>query len=150
MKKPKKIVAIASSGGHWTQLLRLRPAFAGHKVTYITTQQGASSQVSDKVYRICDSNQWQKLRLLVTLLQVIALMLWLRPDIVISTGAAPGYFALRLGKLLGARTLWIESLANAEAPSLATKLVQPFADLSLTQWPHLDGVGGSHYRGSVL
>lgn len=53
-----------------------------------------------------------------------------RPDIVISTGAAPGFFALLFGKLLGARTIWIDSIANAEQLSVSGQKVKLFADLS--------------------
>ena len=35
---------------------------------------------------------------------------------VISTGAAPGYFAMRFAKWLGRRTIWIDSIANVEQP----------------------------------
>jgi hypothetical protein len=73
-----------------------------------------------------------------------------RPDVVVSTGAAPGYFALRIGKILGARTVWIDSIANAEALSRTGTLVRPWADLWLTQWPHLAADGGPAYAGSVL
>ena len=48
------------------------------------------------------------------------------------TGAAPGYFAIRIGKLLGARTLWIDSIANAEELSMGGQLVAEKADLVLT------------------
>jgi len=34
--------------------------------------------------------------------------------VIVSTGAAPGYFAIVLGRLFGARTIWIDSMANIE------------------------------------
>ena len=72
-----------------------------------------------------------------------------RPHVVISTGAAPGYLALRAGKLLGARTIWIDSVANVEELSLSGRMSSSVADLCLTQWPHLaDGDVG--YAGAVL
>jgi hypothetical protein len=69
---------------------------------------------------------------------------------VISTGALPGYFALRLAKLFGARTVWIDSIANAEELSMSGQKVRPYADLWLTQWAHLASAGGPEFRGSVL
>jgi hypothetical protein len=81
-------------------------------------------------------------------------LLWImiveRPDVVISTGAAPGYFALRFGKLLGARTIWVDSIANVDELSLAGSKVGRFADLWLTQWPHLAQPAGPQYFGAVL
>lgn len=71
------------------------------------------------------------------ILQMLWLVLKFRPDVVITTGAAPGLVALQIGKLFGARTVWIDSLANAEKISLSGKLAERYADLWLTQWPHL-------------
>jgi hypothetical protein len=75
-----------------------------------------------------------------------------RPDVVISTGAASGYFALRIGKLFGAKTIWLDSIANAEELSLSGAKVQKHADLWLTQWEHLANPqeGGPEYKGAVL
>ena len=73
-----------------------------------------------------------------------------RPDVVISTGAAPGYFALRLGKMLRAQTIWLDSLANVETLSQAGEMAGPYADLWLTQWPELAGDAGPSYDGKVI
>ena len=64
--------------------------------------------------------------------------------------AAPGYFAIRFGKWLGCRTIWIDSIANVEQLSMAGQLVKPYADLWLTQWSHLAGAEGPHFMGAVL
>jgi len=147
----RKILAVASSGGHWTQLLRLRPAFDGHEVVFVTTQPDSHAEVvPDRFHCLPDANRKSKLRVLLLMLRTFLVVLRERPDVVVSTGAAPGYFALRFGRLFGARTLWLESIANAEELSLSTKLVRPYADLLLTQWPHLARPEGPHYRGSVL
>ncbi|WP_220347888.1 hypothetical protein [Alkalilimnicola ehrlichii] len=54
------------------------------------------------------------------------------------------------GKLLGAKTIWVDSLANAEQLSVSGAKVRRFADLWLTQWEHLAAPDGPHYRGAVL
>jgi UDP-N-acetylglucosamine:LPS N-acetylglucosamine transferase len=149
--QPKKVLAVASSGGHWAQLLRLRPAFDGHQVVFVTTQPDSRGDVAaHRFHCVPDANRNNKLRVLLLMLRTFLVVLCERPDVVVSTGAAPGYFAIRFGRLLGARTLWLESIANAEELSLSTKLVRPYADLLLTQWPHLARPEGPHYRGSVL
>lgn len=73
-----------------------------------------------------------------------------RPDIVISTGAAPGLIALVIGKLFGAKTIWLDSVANSEQLSLSGKMAGKIADLWLTQWSHLSTPKGPTYFGSVL
>ena len=80
-------------------------------------------------------------------------MLWVvcanPPGVVVSTGAAPGYLAIRFARMLGARTVWIDSIANVEELSMSGRDGQRDADLCLTQWPHLAG-GPVRYLGAVL
>ena len=150
MPKPKRILAVASSGGHWVQLLRLRPAFDGCDVAFLTTDPGHRAEVaSARFYTVKDANRWNKVALAQSALKVLWILLRERPDIVISTGAAPGYFALRFGKLLGARVAWIDSIANVEELSMSGRMAGAFADLCLTQWPHL-AAGRVRHEGAVL
>src|SRR4051794_26668120 len=90
----KKILAVASSGGHWTQLLRLRPAFEGHEVVFDTTQPDSRGEVApNRFHCVPDANRKSKLRVLLLMLGTLLVVLRERPDVVVSTGAAPGYFA---------------------------------------------------------
>jgi UDP-N-acetylglucosamine:LPS N-acetylglucosamine transferase len=150
-KRPR-VLAISSGGGHWIQLLRLRPAFDGCDVTYATVREGYRIDVgSEADFRVVpDGNRWQKIKLLRSACAVIRLLLELKPDVVVTTGAAPGYFALRFGKWLGARVVWIDSVANAEELSMSGQKAGAIADLWLTQWPHLAREGGPRCYGSVL
>jgi len=133
------------------QLLRLRPAFEHHNVFYVTTSEGNKATVpGHKCYIVKDASRWNKLGLLVMLIQVMAVMIRVRPDVVITTGAAPGVFAIRVGKLLGTKTIWIDSMANVEELSMSGRLVGPYADLWLTQWKELERKDGPLYRGSVF
>ena len=146
-----KILAVASSGGHWIQLLRLKSALQGHETVYVTVDpRSAASVPGCRVHLVPDSNQYSKLRVLQGLLAMFWIMLRERPDVIISTGAAPGLLAVVLGKLMGARTLWLDSIANADRLSLSGKLAGRYANLWLTQWPHLAGVDGPSFRGAVL
>ena len=148
----KRVLAVASGGGHWVQLRRLEAAFAGHDMAYATVHAGSRSDVPADAhfYKIRDATRWDRLGLVVMAWQLLVIVLRERPDVVISTGAAPGYIALRLGKLLGARTAWIDSVANVEEVSLSGRMVGRHADLWLTQWRHLSKDDGPQYRGEVL
>jgi len=147
----KRVLAVASAGGHWVQLMRLRPALEGHDLTFATSEPGYRDDVGgSRFYLFRDANRWDKLGLVRLLGRVMWIVLRARPHVVLSTGAAPGYFALRLGKRLGARTIWLDSLANAEEMSLSGKRVRPYADLWLTQWPEVARTSGAEFRGSVL
>lgn len=147
-----RVLAVSSGGGHWVQLLRLRPAFEGSEVTFVTVSESYRSDLlpGSRFRTIPDSNMWQKGRLILTALGVFWTLLRIRPDVVISTGAAPGYFAIRLGKLLGARTVWVDSVANAEQLSTSGREAGKHVDLWITQWEHLATRDGPKYFGSVL
>jgi hypothetical protein len=146
-----KVLAISSGGGHWVQLLRLRPAFEGCDVVYATVREGYRGDVGDAEFRLVpDANRWNKLALVRSAAAIFALVLSERPDVVITTGAAPGYFAVRIGKWLGARVVWLDSVANAEELSMSGEKSGGFVDLWLTQWPHLAREGGPRCFGSVL
>ena len=137
MKRPR-VLAIASRGGHWTQLRRLRDAFDGCDVTWASTDPGFAAEVAPQRF-VCvpEATRWDRIKLVWSLLRVGFLVASLRPHCIVSTGAAPGFFALRIGKIFGARTLWIDSIANAETLSLSGAKASRFATLTLTQWPEL-------------
>jgi len=151
MTERKRVLAISSGGGHWSELLRLAPALEGHDVTWATTNEGyRTTAPPGRFEHIRDASMWNKKALVVMVGQIVALVARVRPEVVVSTGAAPGYFAIRCANLLGARTLWIDSIANAEQLSLSGERIKGHADLWLTQWEHLTGPKGPFYRGSVL
>ena len=106
--------------------------------------------MGSKFFKVIDANGNEKMKLLVLFVQMAWIMAIKRPDVVISSGAAPGFFAVMLGKFFGAKTIWIDSIANAEELSLSGKKVGAFADLWLTQWPNLVQPSGPQYQGRVL
>ena len=149
--RPTKIFAIASGGGHWIQLLRLRPAFTGADTTYASVNLALAADVKGhRFYDFPDANRQQKISLLLQVLRIGWILLKVRPDVIVSTGASCGYIAIRIGKLLGARTLFIDSIANAERLSLSGHMACRHANLMLTQWSHLAAPEGPKYKGSVL
>ncbi len=60
-----------------------------------------------------------------------------RPDVVITTGAGIVVFFCVLAKLLGAKLIFIESMARVERPTLTARFLYPFSDLFIVQWPDL-------------
>jgi UDP-N-acetylglucosamine:LPS N-acetylglucosamine transferase len=149
--KRSTVMAVASGGGHWTQLLRLRPALAHCDVVYVSTIRSHADEVPEARYvQVPDANRWQRWRALRCALKIGWLLLRIRPDVVVSTGALPGYLAVVIAKRLGRRTIWIDSIANAEELSMSGQLAGRHCDVWLTQWPHLATPDGPTYAGSVL
>ena len=150
-KRKLRILLAASGGGHFVQMKRLLPAFEGHELHLLTTDAGLGGQVETASFRVVrDATRWNKFALMLSALGVAWTVLRVRPHIVLSTGAAPGFLACLFGRFLGARTVWIDSIANAEELSLSGAKAGKFVDLWLTQWPELTTPTGPHYEGSVV
>ncbi|MEM9060265.1 MAG: UDP-N-acetylglucosamine--LPS N-acetylglucosamine transferase [Pseudomonadota bacterium] len=156
----RKVLAIASQGGHWVQLRRLRAAWDGCRTTYVCTNAGyrqevAETEPSAEFQAIPDANMTTKLRLVLQALHVLMIVLRVRPDAIVTTGAAPGYFALRIGRMIGARTVWVDSIANGQELSLSGRKAGRYAGLWLTQWEHLAEPAvkpgsGPRFQGAIL
>jgi UDP-N-acetylglucosamine:LPS N-acetylglucosamine transferase len=163
-KKPRRALAVASAGGHLMELRRIRHVFDGMDVIWLTTDiafakdiaaDAAAAGAPEPVVRaVPEASLWNKRHLLHQMIAVGVALFRLRPDVVVTTGAAPGYFAVLFGRMLGARTIFIDSIANAEELSKSGRWAGRHADLLLTQWPHLvDSLGpgrGPIYIGAVL
>lgn len=150
----KKILAISSGGGHWVELLRLRPALEKHTVIYICVSECYHEDVPGHIfYSINDATRWDWIGLMNASLKLLRILYREKPDIVISTGAAPGYLGLRLAKhFTDARTIWVETLARVKTLSLSGIKVKPYTDLWLSQWPYADSEKHEKllFKGSVL
>lgn len=150
-KRIRKVLAVASGGGHWVQLRRVIPALDGHSVTYLTINPTYRTDVPDaKVYIVNDATRWDRIGSLRMALRILWVVVCERPDVVLTTGAAPGYFAILFGRLVGARTIWLDSIANVEHVSMSGQMVRRHANLWLTQWPHLARPGGPEFAGRVF
>jgi len=151
-KKSQKILAVSSAGGHWTQLMLISEAFLDSDLTYMTTSMNPqlnSLPANSPVIKVMQANLSQKGRILILAIQVLVKVVFLRPDIVISTGAAPGFFAIFYGKCLGAKTIWLDSISNYETTTLSGQKAKPYCDKFLVQWPHLADEKAS-YWGNIL
>ena len=147
----KKIVAVASGGGHWGEMRRILPALDGLEVVYASVDADLDPDLAPaRYYRVRNVSRHDRLGFAVALWQCARLMWRERPEVVISTGAAPGLVALAVAKLFRSRTVWIDSIANTKRLSLSGRLARPVADAWLVQWPHLARPGGPDYWGAVL
>jgi hypothetical protein len=91
------------------QLRRISPAFDGFDVRYVSTRSVCGPRwLQRPCLWVPDANLDDKLALIGLAFRMLFLVLRHRPNIVISSGAAPGFFALVFGKLLGAKPFgWI-------------------------------------------
>ena len=104
----------------------------------------------ERFYGVPEATRWDKLRLVHQALVVLWILLRTYPEVVVSTGASPGFFAMLFGRLLRRKTIWVDSVANVDELSLSGKQARRFSDLWLTQWQHLARPEGPKYFGSLV
>lgn len=150
MSSPR-LLAIASGGGHWVQLRRLIPAFEGFDVAYVSTFDHYITQVAGHRYHVVPNASRFELKGFFPGAWRAVRILWReRPDAIVTTGSAPMLIFLLLGRLMGARTLWVDSLANPERMSSSGKIARCFAHRTVSQWPDVATAESVGYWGSVL
>ena len=136
-----------------SQLLKIASVWSDHEICWITTTEvvRASLGGNGNVYVVGECNRQQPLQVLSVLRLCLRIMREEKPDLVISTGAAPGCMAALIGHLVGTRVIWLDSITNVHRLSLSGRLIRPFADLFLVQWPALARkYRGVEYVGAVI
>jgi UDP-N-acetylglucosamine:LPS N-acetylglucosamine transferase len=147
----KRLLALASGGGHWIELLRLRPAFDGWDVAYVSMFENYTSAIPGaRYYTVPDAHRFDKLAFVKVMAKALPIMLRERPHVIVTTGSAPMLAFLVLARLMGTRTLWIDSIAQAEEMSSSGKLAKRLATKAVTQWPEVAAAEGLDCWGAVL
>ena len=145
-----KVLGVASGGGHVVELLRLQPAFLEHELIYMSTLDSYASTFKGYAYHtIPDFSQWNVYKIPGAAWVLYRLMARIRPDVVVTTGAAPGVLALFIGWLLGAKTIWVEASCHTDKVSISGRICALFASRVYTQWEHLS-TSKFVYSGNVI
>lgn len=147
-----KVMVACSAGGHWVQMRRILPAFDGLDRFYVGVEATPDPALGDvRYYPIANFTRKNPLGMVGVFAELRRIVRAERPDLAVTTGAAPGFVALAVAKLAGgSRTMWIDSIANTERMSLSGRLALPVADVRLVQWEHLARSGGPEFWGAVL
>lgn len=143
-----KVCIPTSSGGHLTHMRMLMPVIgkAADRFWVTFDKEDANTALEgERVYHCYfPTNRNVKNTVRNTLLAIRVLRRE-RPDLIVSSGAAIAVPFFLVGKLLGAKTVYIEVFDRVDAPTLTGKLVRRFTDLFVVQWSEMTRV----YPGSV-
>ena len=136
-----KACFVASSGGHWEELMCIKEIAAEHDAFFVTEAGGqAEDSQFSKIYILPQKNRHEK-RFLLKFARLFAasarIMFRERPDFVITTGALIAFPFCLYGKMMKSKVIYIESFARVNSKSLTGRLVYPIADLFLVQWESL-------------
>lgn len=140
-KRRTKICFAASSGGHFEQLMMLRPLMEKYDSFVITEKTAYGTKVDGiKTYYLIQVNREEKScipKLLVNAFKSLKLFITEKPDLIICTGVLSMIPMCLIGKLFGKKLIYIESFAKVTSPTLTGKLLYRFADQFYVQWPQM-------------
>lgn len=138
-KRKKKICLISSSGGHFEQLLCLRPLNEKNDV-FIVTEKTKYNKNDKKInHFVLQVNRKEPLfilKMFCIFIKSLIIFLIERPDVIISTGVLAAIPMLFIGHLFKRKVIYIESFAKITSPTMTGKLVykKHIADRFYVQW----------------
>lgn len=145
------ILAGASGGGHWIELLRLRPAFAGLDVVYVSTFANYAAVVPESRFHVVgDASRFSAAAFLPVFVRAFRILWAERPAAIVTTGSAPMIPFVLLGRLFGVKSLWIDSISSTEHLSMSGRIAKRIATRAIAQWPTLANAEGIEFWGKVI
>jgi beta-1,4-N-acetylglucosaminyltransferase len=148
-----KLALIASSGGHLYQLYSLREFWGDREHFWISfpTEDAKYLLSSEKVFWAYYPTNRNLKNLVKNLFLALNTLRRERPYALMSTGAGVAVPFIIMGWVLGIKTLYLESITRNEELSLSARLVYPFVDTLLVQWPDLTKkYKKAEYRGRII
>jgi len=137
-----KIALVGSSGGHLTHLYLLKKFWENEDRFWVTFDKtDAKSILKEERLYPCyyPTNRNVKNTIKNTIL-AFKILRKEKPDLIISSGAAVAVPFFWLGKLFGAKTVYIEIFDRIDKPTLTGRLVYPVTDKFIVQWEELKKV----------
>ncbi len=131
-----KVCFVTSSGGHLTHLMQLEPWWKDKERFWVTFDKADSKSIlkAEKKYWCYFPTNRNIKNLIKNTFLAFKVLRKERPDIIISTGAAVAIPFFYLGKLFGAKTVYIEVYDRIDKPTVTGKMVYPITDLFILQW----------------
>ena len=137
-----KICLVGSSGGHLAHLNMLKPFWSREDRFWVTFDKEDARSILkyEKMYPCNFPTNRNLKNLIKNTFLAIRILRKERPDIIISSGAAVAVPFFYIGKLFGAKTVYIEVFDRIDKPTVTGKLVYPVTDKFIVQWEEMKKV----------
>lgn len=150
----KKICFIASSGGHFEQIMMLKPLMDKYDSFIITEKTKYLPNLSNKkVYYLKQLNRKEFKSYIYTIknsIICIKILLVEKPTHIISTGAFATIPMCVIGKIFGKKIIFIESFAKIDSPTITGKVMYKIADSFYVQWENMKKIyPEAQYKGGI-
>lgn len=141
----KKVLFISSTGGHFNELMQLKPMFEKYDYHIITekdkTNKDLVQQYEKKIYFLPYGTRSKIFSYIIKYfylcMKTVFLYLKLRPKYIVTVGTHTAGPMCYLGKLFGSKIIYIETFANSNTKTVTGRLIYPIADLFIVQWKEM-------------
>lgn len=140
--KKIKVCLVGSSGGHLTHLYMLKPFWQDKERFWVTFDKEDARSIlqGEKMYPCYYPSNRSLKALIINTVKAIKILPKEKPDLIISSGAAAAVPFFYLGKLMGAKTIYIEVFDRIDKSTFTGKLVYPVTDKFIVQWEEMKQV----------
>lgn len=132
-----KVCFAASSGGHFEQLMMLKPLMEKFHGFVVTEQTAYLQDTGFQMYLLKQVNRKERScipRMVINAWRSLKIMVKERPDVIVCTGVLATVPLCLIGKLAGKKLVYIESFAKVTTPTKTGKLLYRWADRFYVQW----------------
>lgn len=138
----KRVLFIASTGGHLDELMQLKDLFNEYNYYIITEKTKSNINLKDKfpnkvsylIYGTKDKKLIYPFKLIINCFISLFLYIKIRPKYIVTTGTHTAVPICYIGKIFGSKIIFIETFANSETKTLSGRLIYPIANLFIVQW----------------
>jgi len=150
-RKPR-VMLVCCQGGHFMQMLALKSAWADLPRVWVTTRAADTEALlreERKIYAHVPTARSIK-NLFRNLWLAVGVVRRHRPEVLLATGGGVTVPLFIVGKLAGARLIYVESFTRVDGPSLTGRLVYPLVDRFFVQWPEAATRKRMEFVGNLL
>lgn len=147
-----KIGLVCSSGGHLLQLHSLKPFWQDFNRFWVTypTSDAKSLLAGEEVHWLAHGGERNVLNALRDIPFTFRVLQSEKPLILLTTGARIAVPFFYLGRIMGCKLIYLESISRVNSLSLSFKLAANISHKRLVQWPEQEGKKGAIFKGGVL
>lgn len=140
--RKKKVLFVASTGGHLSELMQLSPIFDNYDYSIITEKTKSNISLKDKysnkihflVYGTKDKWLTYPFKFIYNCIKSLYFYIKIRPEYIVTTGTHTAVPMCFIGKLFGSKVIFIETFANSSTRTLSGRMIYHISDLFIVQW----------------
>lgn len=141
----RKVLFIASTGGHLNELMQLKTLFKKYDYHIVTentkVDKSLKKRYGDKMSFLIYGTKKYPISYIFKFIANSFISLYYffkyQPEVIVTTGTHTAVPMCYIAKIFGSKVIFIETFANRTSGTVAGKLVYPIADTFVVQWEEM-------------